>query len=222
MENEDFSKCWYYSSCQKKCSTACIRYLEMKNLIDSSELPELFRYPKSLEPENVDYNAFCRLADIKDGILEFVKTGSNLYICGEKTGTGKSTWASKLMLKYFDNIWAGNGFTIRGKWVHVPSLLINLKDFSNPVNANGNKLKSILCSCDLVVWDDIASTGLSNYDLSQLLTLIDTRVFNCKANIFTGNITSEEEMEKVLGSRLTSRIWNKSEIITFRGKDRRN
>lgn len=218
MVNEELSNCWYKDVCGKECSTACIRYLEMKHLIDKSDLPELFRNPISLEPDAVDYDSFCRLADIKDNIVNFTEQGGNLYICGENTGTGKSTWASKLLLKYFDNIWAGNGFTIRGKWVHVPSLLIRLKDFQNPLNADG---KLVISTADLIVWDDIASTGLSNYDLSQLLTLIDSRVYNGKANIYTGNITSESELEKIMGSRLTSRIWNKSEVITFKGKDRR-
>ena len=219
MDKEDFSKCWYKEVCQKQCSTACIRYLEMNNLVETSHLPESFRYPRKLEPDSEDYEAYCRLADIKDEITEFVHQGSNLYICGKQTGTGKTSWATKMLLKYFDSIWAGNGFTTRGLFIHVPSLLIRLKDFENPLDSSGRRQ---ITDVDLVVWDDVASIGFSNYDLTQLLTLIETRMLNLKANIFTGNLVTPEELETVLGSRLTSRIWNKSEIITFRGKDRRN
>jgi DNA replication protein DnaC len=83
------------------------------------------------------------------------------------------------------------------------------------------ELKRQLIDVDLVVWDDVASTDLSSYDMSNLLTYIDQRCLNIKANIYTGNITSFQELEKIVGNRLASRIWNASEIIEFKGKDRR-
>jgi DNA replication protein DnaC len=81
-------------------------------------------------------------------------------------------------------------------------------------------MKSNLLSTDLVIWDDIGSTGMSNYDLSQLLMYIDQRILSGKSNIFTGNLMYSD-LEKSLGSRLASRIWNTSSIAELKGKDKR-
>lgn len=189
----------------------------MKYLIENSGIPKNRQMPQSLEA-GIDYDAFVRLDIIRETVQQFVEDGENLYICSEQTGNGKTSWSIKLLLKYFDYIWAGNGFRQRGYFQHVPTLLNTLKNF----NTNHDALKYTLENVDIVVWDDIASTKLSEFDISQLLTLIDQRIVDGKANIFTGNIITETNLEKALGSRLASRIWNTSIVIQFNGKDRRH
>ena len=215
MKNE---RCWYKEVCNHDTCSGCIRYAEMKNLLDASGITEKRQYPTELIA-GIDYSEFVRLAEIKSNIVEFVNRGQNLYICSNETGNGKTSWAIKLMLKYFDCIWAGNGFRTRGLFIHVPTLLLKLKDFNNPVS---EQYKADILNADLVIWDDIASSNLSNYDLVQLLTFLDTRIFDQRSNIFTGNISSQSMLEKALGSRLASRLWNCSEVIEFKGKDRRH
>lgn len=189
----------------------------MKYLMDHSGIPKVRQKPISLDP-GVDYDAFCDLADIKDNIRQYVETDNfHLYICSNETGNGKTSWAIKLLLKYFDSVWAGNGFRVRGYFQHVPTLLNTLKDFST----NHDVLKNTLENADIVVWDDIAGAKLSDYDIQQLLSLIDTRIIEGKTNIYTGNLISYESLQKTLGSRLASRIWNCSVNVKFKGKDRR-
>ena len=200
-----------YGSC-----TNCIRYSEMKYLIDNSGIPKNRQYPQPLDA-GVDYQKFVILDEIKSDIKALVKSGFNLYICSKETGNGKTSWSIKILLKYFDKVWAGNGFKVRGYFCHVPTLLTMLKNF----NADHSDLRDILEQADIVVWDDIASTKLSEYDISQLLIFIDQRIMDCKTNIFTGNIVTKELLEKSVGSRLASRIWNSSKVIEFKGKDRR-
>ena len=214
MRNEN---CWYKDVCQNECLNTCIRYLEMKYLIEQSHIPKSKQYPVILQA-GVDYNAFCDLANIKDDIVAFVKEGCNLYITSNCTGNGKTTWAIKLMLKYFDNIWAGNGLRVRGVFVHVPTLLNQLKNFNQPLS---EEYKQNLLECDLVVWDDIASTDMSAYDHSQLLSYVDQRIFNEKANIFTGNLSEFDTLAKAVGEKLASRIYRTGTVIEFKGKDRR-
>ena len=76
--------------------------------------------------------------------------------------------------------------------------------------------------CDLVIFDDIAVSGISQYDYNNLLMFIDNRILNGKNNIFTSNKTSKNSLEDTIGSRLASRIWDTSQIIELKGKDRRN
>ena len=211
--------CLYAEICTNECSTNCIRYLEMSNLLNSSNIPKNMQRIISLIPDDCDYDTFCRLKAIKDDIKGFVESGSNLYLVSETTGNGKTTWAIKLMLKYFDEIWAGNGFNTRGLFIHVPTFLLKCKDFNNK-DPEFEELKSNTLNVDLVIWDDIGSNGLSNYDLSQLLMHIDQRILAGKSNIFTGNLL-ERDLEKALGSRLASRIWHTSVIAELHGKDKR-
>jgi DNA replication protein DnaC len=147
-----------------------------------------------------------------------VDNGESLYIFSEYTGNGKTSWAIKLLLKYFDSIWAGNGFRVRGYFQHVPTLFNVLKDFSK----SHEVLKNTLETVDLVVWDDIAAAKLSDYDIQQLLIIIDSRVSEGLANIFTGNLISHEALQKAVGDRLASRIWHTSTLVEFKGKDRRS
>lgn len=188
----------------------------MKYLMDHSGLSKKRQQPITLNGNN-DLKAFNLLADIKDDIMNFVANGESLYIYSEYTGNGKTSWAIKLLLKYFDSIWAGNGFRVRGYFQHVPTLFNTLKDFSK----SHEVLKSTLETVDLVIWDDIASTKLSDYDAQQLLIIIDTRAAEGLSNIYTGNITSHESLRRAVGDRLASRIWNTSTLVEFKGKDRR-
>lgn len=210
-------KCWYKEVCTKDSCDNCIRFEEMQYLMNHSGIPTNRQKPQKLFAE-VDYEQFIELTHIKSHIVDFVDMGNNLYICSKETGNGKTSWAIKILLKYFDEIWAGNGFNIRGYFIHVPTLLTFLKDFGNP---DMQEMRNTIIKTDLLVWDDIAATKMSDYDLSQVTILLDGRINEGKSNIFTSNLTEVSELQKMLGDRLTSRIWNCSKIIEFKGKDRR-
>lgn len=220
MDYAQDSKCWYEAVCNHygpECQKSCIRYAEMSFLVENSGIPESRWFPTVLDP-GPDYKKFIELADIKDNIVEFVTSGQNLYITSEHTGNGKTSWAIKLLLKYFDQIWAGNGFCVRGMFIHIPALLLQLKNFSDPLS---EEYKRNILECDLIVWDELAYSGLSSYDYSNLLMFLENRILSGKANIFTSNRDTKEKLDEVVGSKLSSRIWQTSKIIQFKGKDRR-
>ena len=220
MDRDQLSRCWYEEVCTQKadmCYSTCIRYNEMAYMIDNSGIPKAKQRPIILDGGE-DYDVFAQLADIKDNIVEFVHDGNNIYLASERTGNGKTSWAIKLLLKYFDQIWAGNGFQVRGLFIHVPTLLMKLKNFDDPLSKS---YKQQILECDLVVWDDIATTQISNYDYNNLLNFIDYRLAEEKSNIFTGNQTTKDNLENILGVRLASRVWNPSQVFIFKGKDRR-
>lgn len=186
--------------------------------MNNSGIPKNRQIPKTLTAD-IDLEPYSKLADIKADIVNFVTDGENLFICSKYTGNGKTSWALKLLLKYFDSIWAGNGFRVRGMFVNVPTLLLQLKNFSHPLS---EEYKHNLMEADLIVWDEIASTSISTYDYGNLLMFLDYRFSAGKSNIFTSNATTQEDIEKSVGAKLTSRIWNCSEVVEFRGKDRRH
>lgn len=201
------------------CSDSCIRYKEMKYLMDSSGIPKPQQIPLKLVPTNeADREVFLRLNSIKSDIVNWVHEGNNLYIASESAGTAKSSWSLKLLLRYFDKIWSGNGFRVRGLFVHTPTLLSKLKDFKNPLP---EEYKNNLINADIVVWDDIATGKTSEYDYNQLLIYLDGRISNRKANIYTSNIISKGALEQVLGARLASRVFGESEVLILTADDYR-
>ena len=215
------SKCWYAKVCpeyKEGCEVSCLRYLEMKHLMDESGIPENKQVPIKLIPDDGDYESFKKLRDIKADIVEFVRQGRNLYLASEYTGNGKTSWALKIMLRYFDQIWAGNGFKTRGLFVHVPTLLLKLKDFKNPV---AEEFKHNLMECDLVVWDDIGTSCLSSYDYSNLLMYIDSRLLCGKSNIYTSNIINADGLREKLATKLADRIFLTSQVIILNGGNKR-
>ena len=192
MENEFVSKenlrtiCWYGDVCTNECKSDCIRYLEMKFLMDNSNLPKAKQKPIDLYPDDIDYDTFVELAKIKDNIVDFVANGNNMYIASETTGNGKTSWAIKLMLKYFNEIWSGNGFKPRALFIYVPSFLTQLKNFDKKDQAL-EEIKTLLPKVDLVVWDEIGSKAGTEYEIEILLNIINDRINNGKANIYTSN-----------------------------------
>lgn len=217
-------ECWYKGVCEECVGEdRCIKYTRMRLMMANSNIPVAKRVPIHLNIPKVDKTAYERLKDIRNNIYNFVYDGKSLYITSEIVGNGKTSSALKLLMGYFDELLDDDRYddTPVGIFIHVPTLLVKLKDFKT-TDYEFEKLKKDLMTADLVVWDDIASTDMSAYDLSQLTVFIDNRIMNELSNIYTGNIISREDMSSALGARLTSRIWNsKTEVVEFHGGDRR-
>lgn len=213
--------CMYAPYCDTECHSMCIRYLETKYLLDASNIPKSKQKVNRLIPDDKDINAFNRLADIRDDIKNFVNSGGNLYIYSNTCGNGKTTWAIKLMLQYFNEMWAGNGFTERGIFVNVPTFLTQCKSTISKPDQKFFEMRDKLSDIDLVIFDDIASTKLSEYDYNTLLTYIDQRTIQEKSTLYTGNVPPDK-LSNYVGERLASRIANNSILIELKGRDMRN
>jgi DNA replication protein DnaC len=193
----------------------------MFHLFNTSNLPENKWQPFTLTSDDCDYDSFLKLNEIKNDVLNFVNTGSSLYIFSRTTGNGKTSWAIKILQNYFNKIWNGNGFRKRALFIHVPSFLrMVTESFRKDSNADFGDIKYRLANDDLVVWDDIASTQLSPSDYKYLLSFIDQRILEGKSNIYTGNL-NETNLESNLGPRLKSRVYDSSIKVELFGHDKR-
>lgn len=214
--------CWYLGVCPKApddCGITCLRYIEMLTLVQKSNIPEAKWFPLKLRP-GCDREAFVKLQFIKEDIKNWVEDGSSLYIYSDTFGNGKTSWAIKLMLAYFNKVWAGNGFRCRGVFVSVPEFMDRNRETINNRDEQFVKLREDILNCDLVIWDDITSIKLTDYNHAMLLNYIDARVLANRANIFTGNV-NYDGMVKNLGGRLSSRVWNASQVVQFLDSDKR-
>ena len=220
MEKHRNSNCWYAEKCKEDCFM-CATYLEMKWQMDNSGLPDKLKRPIEMwitDGVNAcDESSYKRLAGIRKTIVDFVTRGKNLFICG-RSGNGKTSWAVRLLHTYFHYKAPGNYERLQGMFISVGDLLIRLKDFNSPVT---KEYRDNISKVPLVVWDDICLTGISQYDYTQLYTMINNRMLAGLSNVFTTNITDKEKLEEIFGERLVSRIYGSSEIIELKGGDMR-
>lgn len=229
--------CWYRNFCQNvdsvHCVDVCPPFYEMKHLFEQSGIPENLFGTISLQPDDIDLSAFMELKSIKDNIKDFIQTGQNLYIWGAATGNGKTSWSIKLLQSYFHAIHSGNGLKPRGFFIHTPSFLIDCKHHFDNRNSMDYKMIQItdyqgsdlltmtnLLNIDVIVWDEIGPTNLSQYEYATLLSILDQRCLRGKSNIFTSNL-SIQKLEDKLGNRIMSRMSNDLKVIELRGFDRR-
>lgn len=215
-------RCPYNEGCELECNR-CIKFAALTKMLELSDIPKKYWYNREavkmfMSKDAVDRKMFEALQSIQENIVDFVRSGEQLYICSNKAGNGKTTWAIKLMLAYFD----AKSFMIpestRGMFVNVSDYLYQAKDFSNPLPVN---YRNDMKECELLILDDIAIAGLTDYDFMNLYGVIERRNLAGLATIFTGNITDPDMLEDILGERLTSRIWNSSTQIEFKGTDKR-
>lgn len=145
---------------------------------------------------------------------------SELYLTNNCIVTHNTSWAIKLMQEYFNQVWYGNRFRCRGLFVFVPEFLsLVRKNMYNP-SKEFIDFEDRVKQADLVIWDDIGSSKLNESDSLQLLTYINKRELDLKANIYTSNV-SHDKLNELVGNRLASRIWNKSIRVKLVGMDRR-
>lgn len=206
--------CIYKDRCKNKCSQSCIRYIQMNRLLELSNLPVKYQKPIAIISVDEDREEYIKLSKIKENITEWINKGKNLYICSETCGNAKTSWAVKLMLNYFDKVWPNSFDVTRGLFVHVPTLLLDLKKFDKRPEYIDRILEA-----DLVIWDDIAFAKLTEYEHAQLIQFIDNRLANGLSNIYTSNITDSDTLADLIGNRLSSRIYSNSDVVVFRAGD---
>ena len=173
-----------------------------------------------IDSDGTDREEFGKLKSIEKNIEDFVSNGSNLYIFSHHCGNGKTSWALRLCQSFVNKIWHKTDIRCRVLFVSVPRFLIMLKDNISCRNDYIAHIKENIYDCDLVVWDDIGTKVGTEFEIENLLTILDYRVANNMSNIFTSNLSSYELQERV-GERLFSRIVNTSTVIELRGVDKR-
>ena len=217
------SKCWYKNVCNHQyCdeNTMCLRNYKMNFLVQHAMIEGKQREYVALYPDSEDLNAFQRLKTIQNNINDFVNKGNNLLIYSKYTGNGKTSWANKIMMSWFDSIWSKTDFECRGLFILLPRLMQSMKENMQKPNEYYQYVNDIICSVDLVVWDEINYKELTQFEQDYLLNVISQRISLGKSNIYTTNYSLKDIQDR-LGSRLASRIIGCSECIELVGKDKR-
>lgn len=213
--------------CPKTCPNCsqgkyCEKCDKINYFLKNSLLSDKQQVPVKLSPDadGTDLEEFKRLQKIMLNAYTFVNQGENLYLWSNKVGNGKSSWAIKIMLSYFLQSWRGS-FTIRGLFISMPKYLLELKKAISEPNEYIVHINKYIRTADLVIWDDVSAyTKNSDFELNNILSILDDRLNAGRSNIYTSNL-SPEELNRALGSRLASRMVNKSIEIQLEGQDKR-
>lgn len=221
MAEVDFSiDCWYGKVCSLKterCHKTCPRYLEMNYMIVNCGMPDATPYIKALTPKTkTEVESYHRLQTIKDNIVDYVRAGHDIYIVSKHSFTGKTSWAIKLMYRYFDQVWSGNGFKVRGYFLYVPDFITKLKAFSYRETAEYKEIMHNLEHADLVIWDAITEVTLNDYEQGIINAVLGKRFMKSKSNIYTGSSVVDLN---VLGHNIADKI-GMAERILLDGKSR--
>lgn len=212
--------CWYKDICNNTCTNGCIRYNCMYSLFKRAGVPESLWVPKKLICGDHDIESFKYLSEVSDNIADWVKNGNNMYIYSSVCGNGKTSWSIKLLYKYFDSIWHKSGFDCHGLFINVPTFLYQCKRSISQPSKEFDELCDLINKVELVIWDDLPCSTFTGYEHQIILQYIDNRINSGLANIFTGNC-NKEECTKLMGDRLTSRVFGNSDIVEFVEGDKR-
>ena len=219
------SECWLKDKCkQLHCDdqNGCMILFKLDYLYNEAGIPMHLRKNIALktDADGTDLDEFKKLKQIQDNIIEFIMNGQQLLIHSKTCGCGKTSWAIRLLQTYFNKIWLKTELKCKALFINVPYLLLALKDNISSKNEYIQHIKENVLDCDLVIWDDIGTKNSTSFESENLLSMIDGRIINNKANIFTSNLT-DEELHLALGDRLASRICHLGYNITFNGGDKR-
>ena len=215
--------CWLKGECNGiDCGGFCLRLFKLDYLYGEAlvSMAQRRRITLTTDSDGSDVEAFTKLSSISKDPVGFVSSGGSLYIHSQTAGNGKTSWALRILQSYMNAIWFGSELRCRALFISVPRLLIALKDNISERNEYVQHIKENILTADLVIWDDIATKQSTVFEAENLLAMIDSRIANGKANIYTSNL-SDAELHVALGDRLASRVANLSMNIEFRGKDKR-
>lgn len=220
--------CYLHESCGKYVKGICpfpdfcIKKFKIDSLFDEALISDIQRKHINLriDADGTDKAQFMTLKSIEDNIESFVNEGKNLYLYSYNCGNGKSSWMLRLAQSYINAIWHKSEIKPKVLFISVPKFFIMLKDNISNKNEYISHIKKHVLDCDLVLWDDIGTKVGTQFEIDNLLNIIDNRVVNGKSNIYTSNM-DPAQLEECVGSRLYSRIVNLSTNIELRGMDKR-
>ena len=224
------NKCFLYDNCKKyKAGTCeltegefCIKLFKLDYLYAESLLTNNQREYVALriDADGTDREEFMYLKNIENNIEQFVDEGRSLYIFSETCGNGKTAWSIRLIQAYFNAIWHKCDLNCKALFINVPRFLLELKDNISNKSDYIQQIKSKILEADLVVWDEVATKSVTQFEHENLLSLINSRIDLNKAQIFTSNV-APENLRDIVGDRLYSRVINLSTVLEFKGADKR-
>ena len=191
---------------------------ELTSLLGSGrESFEAFRleyYPDSLDPTlgvsprrlmQANFNLCRKYAQ------NFTPDGGNLFFVGP-TGLGK-TFLSACIARAV----ADRGFSVVYETAIRMFADFETEKFSQTIEENRGLTRKYL-SCDLLIIDDLGSEMTTQFTVSALYHVINTRMMEGKATIISTNM-SDTNLDQRYSPQIASRIQGTYRVVKFAGQD---
>lgn len=171
--------------------------------------PEQAESDRALSPRRVMERTFERC---KAYARNFDMSSPSLLFQGG-VGLGKThlslAIAGEVIEQGYDVVY-GSAFSLFSK--------IEKEKFSR--NADDDDTLSLLNSCDLLILDDLGTEFITQFTMSVLYNIVNSRILSGRPTIISTNLTIENLQEKYT-ERLVSRIYGSFQRFPFVGKDMR-
>ena len=217
-------RCYAEAYCKKdksSCSEVCGGYRVLRALYSLSRIPVKYQYRMDLIPDDKDLRAFEELNKFKENILAHVENGEGLYIWGENTGNGKTSWACKIMGYYFRKIAFSSGLENEGLYIYLPTFMEDLRNSYSTSSPEFDEELEMVKNCRLLIIDDIGAERVTEWVRERLVSIINTRVSSGLCTIYTSNLSLKGLTDKLGDDRISSRIKGSVQEINLVGKDNR-
>lgn len=199
--------CKLESKC-RECREKGLGYLLQTHYIPRSMIP--LEYMRELWELDLPQSAIPLLKYMAQ-IEQMVEEGKGFYLYSSRTGTGKTTAACNALKKYLALSVFKNAEDLDNRrvlYINVPMLLEMIRaSYNNPnpqLDYLLDELKDLSTAPKLILFDDIGAEKPSDWVRERLYSLLNFRVSNGLANIFTSNL-SPAELAVQLGDRVASR-----------------
>lgn len=180
------------------------------------------------------------IIQICESVEDFIDEGIGLYLFSSPnksnpkgTGNGKTTTALTVLNSYLSYRLVQH---IKGERTidKLPALFVKASKFQNEYNAQFRgtreqqeqasyvfyERKKQMIETDLLVIDDIALRGSTEAFSNELYEIIDERVTDERATIYTSN-EPLSVVGQILSEQIRSRIEGSCELLAFEGRDHR-
>ncbi len=217
-------RCYAEDYCKKdraSCSELCGGYRVLRALYSLSRIPVKYQYKMDLIPEKEDMQSFIALNDFKENIVDHVARGEGLYIWGENTGNGKTSWACKIMGYYFRKIAFSSGLENEGLYIYLPTFLDDLRNSYNSSTPEFEEELEMVKICRLLIVDDIGAERVTEWVRERIVSIINTRSANGLCTIYTSNLSLKGLADKLGDDRISSRIKGSVTEVNLLGMDKR-
>lgn len=200
---------------EKMCS--CLRNALITKQLEASGVGQLIsnqsfeNFSLDMYPKETREQMACLLTYLKRYAEQFEKEKDNLLFVGG-TGLGKTHLSTALAKAIIE----------KGYYVVYETATNIFSDFENDRfrdrYAGEEPVSTKYMECDLLIIDDLGTEVVTNFTVSCLYNLINTRL-NKKLPIILSTNLNSEEIRKLYNDRITSRLFGDFEIKVFKGTD---
>ena len=156
----------------------------------------------------VPYNHMKRIYDYCVSYADHFSISNKSLLMLGSAGLGKTHLACSIA-----NVVMSHGYTVM--YSSAQSLFSKIEQS----RYTDEDVVSDIIHCDLFILDDLGAESLTNYSLSVLYNIVNTRMIEGKPCIYTSNITSQSALQKRYGEKISSRLLGSCDTFVFVGDD---